>query len=243
MLPLLLVTVSCRAPAPAPVPLRIAAAADMAKVLQTLGPAFRRATGRTISPTMGASGVLAHQIAEGAPFDVFVSANTAFVDSLVRDGHAVAATRTRFARGRVVAWTTPSASPVPSLSALADPRFGRIAVANPDHAPYGMAAMAALQHAGILKDVEARLVRAENVQIALRYAQTGNADVALVARGLVAGEPGHALLIDVVPEQPLDQTAVAVAGAHDPAGAAAFIDFLRGAEGRALLQAAGFEVP
>ena len=127
-------TLGCtRAPSPAPT-IRVAAASDLTQ-------AFEQATGTAVTFSFGSSGLLAKQLREGAPFDVFAAANVAFADEAVAAGACDGATKQVWVRGRIALWSKAGA---PSLEALADERFHRVAIANPAHAPYGLAAKQAL---------------------------------------------------------------------------------------------------
>ncbi len=131
---------------------RVAAAADLQLAFQEVAVAFKAQGGAAPSFTFGSSGLLAKQVAEGAPFDLFASGNTSYVDQVVAAGACDAATRSAYARGRLVAWTPPGGpAPPTTLADLADVRFKRIAIANPEHAPYGKAAKQALTASEIAK--------------------------------------------------------------------------------------------
>jgi molybdate transport system substrate-binding protein len=232
-------------------PLRVAAASDLAGAFDEIRAAFERSSGKKVEMTFGSTGLLAKQIAEGAPFDVFAAANISFVDDVVKAGACDAATKALYARGRIVVWTEdPSALPG-DLRDLAAPRYRKIAIANPEHAPYGRAAQEALMKAGVWAALEPRTVRGENVQQTLVYARTGNTDAAIVALSLAIGEGGAYLPIDPSLHDPLDQALVVCDGG--PAGQAgraakrsdalAFVAFVASEEGRAVMRRRGFLLP
>lgn len=221
-----------------------AAAANLATVLRPLAAAWERDSGVRVTLTFAATGALARQLEHGAPFDVFLSADTATVDALVARGVLDGATRRVFARGALVVWSPPGAGFVPGdLSELRDARLRRLAVANPAVAPYGAAARSALAAAGLWEAVEPRLVITQNVADARHVAATGNADAAFVSLSLVVGGPGSALRVDPALHPPLDHALALVAAGRGRADAQRFVAFLLGTEGRRALAAAGYEVP
>lgn len=238
------VLAACRSrSAPRP-QLRVAAASDLARALPKIGAAFGDVADVEVQCTFGSSGLLAKQIAEGAPFDVFASADVAYVDRLLDGGHARAGTKSVYARGRLVAFTRRDAALHPSaLAELSDPRYAKIALANPAHAPYGRAAKEALTKAGVLPAGQGRLVLGENVQQALQFATSGNAEVALVSASLVQDADGVSLLVDASLHAPIEQAAVVTAAAPDPELARRFVAHLSSSTARGVLTAYGFELP
>ncbi len=244
---LLVLLALCLAPVVAEetAPLRIAAAADLAKALEDLTAWHQAKTQQPATVTLGSSGLLARQIAQGAPFDVFFSANVAFIDNLIAQGHGLAASRTLYGRGRIVLWTKAGGIlPPEGLADLTDPRFQRIAIANPDHAPYGLAARQAMQQSGIWEVVQSRLVYGENVGQTLHYAQSGNAEVAVVALSLAIPTPGGTwTLIDDRLHQPLDQGLMVLATSRQRQASEAFVAQVTSPEGRAVLRRYGFVQP
>lgn len=230
--------------APAAAPIRVAAASDLSAVFGDLAAAFERAEHARVEVTFGSSGLLARQLAEGAPYDAFFAASEALADRAASSGACDPRSKRRYARGRLVLWSRDDAPRADGLPALADPRFARIAIANPEHAPYGLAARQALEHAGVWAAVAGRVVRADNVRQALELARSGNAEVALVARSLVGGvRGGRALLLPEALHAPILQVAVACLQGPDPDGGRRFLRFVTGPEGRALLAHGGLEVP
>src|SRR5262249_50715986 len=153
------------------------------------------------------SGKLAAQIKEGAPFDVFLSANVAYVDDLIAEKSCAADTRALYGRGRVAMWSGPDSIPAPpsQVAGLTDPRYARIAIANPEHAPYGAAAKQALVNVGIWEQVAPRVVYGSNIKETMQFAETGNAEVALIALALVIQDQGKYELIPEELHQPIDQ--------------------------------------
>ena len=223
----------------------IAAAADLAAAFRELGPAFEKASGAHPTFAFGSTGLLAKQLEQGAPFDVFAAANVSYAEQVVKAGACDGASRTLYARGRLVAWWKHGSRAVPeSLADLADARFVHVAIANPEHAPYGRAAMDALTHAGVLDAVKPKLVYGENVQQALDSAETGNAEVALVALSLaVKNERGSFVIIDDALHAPIDQAMVVCRHGSGRELGKRFVDFVASPAGRAVMRAYGFLLP
>src|SRR5690349_14897395 len=163
---------------------RVAAAADLAKAFTELSNEFKARTGIALELEFGSSGLLAKQIEQGAPFALFAAANREYVDQAVKAGRCDGATAHPYARGRIVVWTPAGVQAPAKLADLADPRFRKIAIANPEHAPYGRAAKQALEKDGVWPQVENRIVLGENVQATMLYARDHNADAAIVALSL-----------------------------------------------------------
>lgn len=237
---------ACRRPAPpAPPEVRVACAADAVAVVEALAKTPTDGAAH-VTVVAGASGVLARQLAEGAPFHVFASASAKFVDDAVRAGACDGATRRPYAFGAlaVVRRRTGRAF---AIDDLADPALVRVALADPEHAPYGKAAAEALAARGLDVPLARKLVRAGDVRRALELVLAGGADAALVARSLARE---HAAELDVgeVPgalHAPLRQEIVvcARAGSVERGAAERFADRVTGPEGRAAFLAAGFELP
>ncbi len=233
----------CKTPAPPapPAQIQVAAASDLTLAFEELGTLFEQRTGQRVNFSFAASGVLAKQLSQGAPFDLFAAANASFVDSAVEAGACDGSSKAAYARGHVVLWSKPGGAKLGSLSELARADIKRIAIANPEHAPYGKAAREALIKAGVWSAVESKIVHAENVRQALQFAQTGNADVALVARSLVAQDhSGQTLSIDEALHAPIEQTLVVCQRGKNEAGARAFAKLVASPEGQTVLKRHGF---
>ncbi len=226
--------------------LAVAAAADLTAAFTELGDAFAARTGVHPSFTFGSTGLLTKQLEQGAPFDVFAAANVSYADEAVNSGACDGATKAMYARGRIVVWWRKGATVTPPtvLSELGDPRFVHVAIANPDHAPYGHAAKEALGRAGVLDAVTPKLVYGENVQQALQSASTGNADVAIVAFSLaIRNENGAYLAIDPSMHAPIDQAMVVCRNGKNAALGKQFSEFVGSPSGRAVMQRYGFLLP
>ncbi|HEY2517651.1 MAG TPA: molybdate ABC transporter substrate-binding protein [Polyangiaceae bacterium] len=247
-------TASCRkAPSAAePPPLRVAAASDLAEAFPAVGAAFEKATGQKVTFSFNSTGLLAKQIEQGAPFEVFAAANVSFVDEAIGAGACAADSKAVYAQGRLDMWTKADARAVPgSLADLARPEFVHVAIANPDHAPYGKAAKEALVKSGVWPAIEKKVVFGENVQQTFQFAQSGNAEVALIAHSLALASGGHATPVDPALHAPLNQAVVVCSGGarsaeeRDRSGAAArkFVAFIGSNDGRAILRRYGFLLP
>src|SRR4051794_27893479 len=179
---LFLVALAARAFA-SPSPLKVAAAADLALAFKDVGNAYEKKSGEKVIFSFGSTGLLEKQIVEGAPFDLFAAANISFADDAIKAGVCSADTKELYARGRIVIWWRKDSTVTPpkDLADLADKRFVKVAIANPAHAPYGLAAKQALGRIGAWQAVQPKLVFGENVQQTLQFAQSGNAEIAIVA--------------------------------------------------------------
>jgi molybdate transport system substrate-binding protein len=227
-------------------PLRVAAAADLAFAFKEVGAAYTKKTGQEVTFSFGSTGLLEKQIAEGAPFDVFAAANVSFADDAVKSGACSGDTKTLYATGRIVMWTKKGTAAPSTLADLADPKWQRVAIANPEHAPYGRAAKDAMTRAGVWDKIQPRVVYGENVQQTLQYAQTNNADVAIVALSLATVTEGGAYtLVDPASHDRIDQALVACKGkgSAPSAGAKSFDAFVASEEGRVIMRKYGFLLP
>lgn len=162
----------------------VAAAADLQYALIEISKAFAQETGIEAKTVFGSTGKLAAQIKSGAPFDVFLAANLAYPDSLFKQGLAVAAPKI-YSYGIVVLWTTRGIDLTEGLRALLNPAAVKVAIPDPGHAPYGMAAVAALKRAGLYDSVKAKLVFGDNITQTAQYIATGSTDVGFNSKAIV----------------------------------------------------------
>jgi molybdate transport system substrate-binding protein len=227
------------------VSLTVFAASDLTPVLQQLIPEFEKVSHAHVTLVPGSTGTLAQQIRNGAPADVFFAADETAVNDLNAAGLVRPDTRRVYARGRLalVTLAAGASTPVSTLKDLTKPGVRRIAMANPAHAPYGLAAQQALQKAGLWDTLHPKLVYGENVQQAIQFVQSGAADAGLVARSLASRQDLTFTLVDPLLYAPLNQTAVALRRSTQPALAVSFLDFVNGPRGRAMLKAYGFLIP
>ena len=223
---------------------RVAAASDLARAFEEIGKEFTARTGITPEFNFGSSGLLAKQIEQGAPYFLFAAANREFADNVIKSGRCDGTSSRMYARGRLVVWTPSGVAAPTKLADLADPRFKRIAIANPEHAPYGTAAKQALEKAGVWPQVESRMVLAENVQATMLYARDHNAEAALVALSLAVVTDGGAFLpIDQSLHEPLDQQLVVCGNGEEADAARQLSEFINSREGREIMTRYGFLLP
>lgn len=215
----------------------VAAAADLAPFEQPIAAAFRAETGLNVKFSFGSSGMLARQVANGAPFDVYLSANEGFVEELRTGGRLEPATIRTYASGRLGLWS--ASGKIKTTKDLLAIRS--IAMANPKHAPYGMAAEQFLRSEGSFGQLQPKLVLAENVRQAYEFARTGNADAVITAWSLVFDKGG--ILLPDAGHKPIRQSGGVVKGSRNAAAARRFMDFLTGPKGQAILQAGGLFPP
>lgn len=224
--------------------LLVAAAASTRPALDAIAQEFERRESCLVVVSYGASGILENQIENGAPFDLFFSADEAWVERLAGRGRAAAGSTRIYAAGRLVLVASRDADPsVRQVADLARGRFVRIALPNPETAPYGAAAREALQKLGLWKAVESRLVYAENVRDALRYATTGDAEFAFAAAS--EAQDSGLRVIEVPPgsHRRLQQAACLVRASAHPELAKRFLSFVTGPQGRRQWDSHGFGAP
>ncbi|MGY6634477.1 MAG: molybdate ABC transporter substrate-binding protein [Alkalilacustris sp.] len=228
----------------------VAAAADLQFAVEEIAAAFTAETGMRVRLSMGSTGNFARQIREGAPFQIFMAADEQFIFDLARDGFA-RDEGDLYAIGRIVVKVPPGSTLAPDGSleslrhALAEGRITRFAIANPDHAPYGMRAREALQHAGLWEDIQPFLVLGENVAQAAQFALSGNAEGSIIALSLalapqVASRGTH----DLIPEEfhePLRQRMALLTGAGPVAEA--FYAYMTAPAAREIMESYGFVLP
>jgi molybdate transport system substrate-binding protein len=235
---------------PRPQKLLVAAAADLSSALKEIASAYEKKSGVQVKVSFEASGAITQQVRNGAPFDVFFSADMDYPRQLIATGDADAASLYEYAVGKLVLWV-PLDSPLDvghrGTQVLLDPSVKKIALANPQHAPYGRAAVAALKHEGLYDRVSGRLVLGENVSQAAQFVESGNAQAGFVALA-------HAIAPDVqskgkywpVPPEDypaLAQGAVIVSRSSHKKEAADFLAFVRTSESAAVFQKYGFTLP
>lgn len=222
----------------------VAAASDLAFALKEISVSFEAETGAKVVISFGSTGMLARQIEQGAPFDVFFSAGEAYMDGLKRGGHTLSGTERHYARGALaLAVSKGTGIKGPTLEDLTRPEIRRIVIANPDHAPYGVAAMETLRAAGMLPRVKEKIVYAENIRQALQYLQTGDAQAGLIALSLARADQLTYSEIDTRQHNPINQVAALVKGCRDEAVARAFLEYVCGPKGRSVLKGYGFGLP
>ncbi|HEX3730465.1 MAG TPA: molybdate ABC transporter substrate-binding protein [Opitutaceae bacterium] len=227
----------------------VAAAANLTYVLDSLDAAFVRAHPELeIAPTLGSSGNLLAQISNGAPFDVFLSADMDFPRKLIAAGGADAPSLRVFAIGKLALWTTQGGVDVSSVeSAVRSGQVRKLAIANPKTAPYGRAAMEALAKLGLTDAAQPKIVTGENITQTAQFVSTGNADAGFVALSLLLAPQlkGQGRWIEVPASlySPIEQGAVLTRRGADRAAARLYLDFLAGPEARAIFEKFGYALP
>jgi len=227
---------------------RVAAAADLQFALKDLAGQFEKQSGTHLAITFGASGTFFAQIQNGAPFDVFLSADRDYPIKLESAGLTEPGSMRVYARGHLVLWAPQGSTyafEAKGLNALQDSKIEKIAVANPEHAPYGRAAVAALKTAGLYEELKAKLVYGENISQAAQFVQSGNAQVGLIALSLArspAMKDGQYWEVTQNWYPPIEQAAVILKSASNIAAARAFVEFLGSDAAKKTLQQYGFSV-
>jgi molybdate transport system substrate-binding protein len=221
------------------------AASDLRDAFASLIPRFEADTGIRVDLVLGSTGNLTAQIENGAPADLFFAANESFLDRLDTRGLLEPGTRRVYARGRLaLVWSDSSSPPAGLVEALDTASTRTLALANPEHAPYGTAAKEVLEGLGIWMALAPRMVMGENVAQTLQFVETGNADLGLVALSLVqeGRTRPHVLVADSL-HRPLRQAAGVIRGSGAPEEARRLLDWILSPEGQTLLQRYGFEAP
>lgn len=228
---------------------RVAAAADLKFAMEELSQDFERKTGIQVDVTAGSSGNFFAQIQSGAPFDLFFSADMDYPRKLEATGFGEPGTVYEYALGRIVIWTPANAKvdvAKDRWNALLDAAIHKIAIANPALAPYGRAAVSTLQNAGIYEHIKAKLVYGENISQAAQFVQSGNAQAGIIARSLALSpgmKNGKAWEIPEDMHPPIGQGVVVLRSAKNKAAALAFLNFVKSAAGKAILEERGFAIP
>jgi molybdate transport system substrate-binding protein len=227
----------------------VAAASDLTYAMNEVAANFEKATGCAVRLSMGSSGNFLTQIENGAPFDVFFSADIAYPKKLEAEGFAAPGSTYLYAIGKIVLWTRKDSGVDigNGFSALRDPAVKKIAIANPEHAPYGRAAEEALRQSGFYDAVKDRLVLGENISQAAEFVESGNADAGILALSLAVlptmKEKGRSWNIPENLYAPIEQGAVVVRAAANPEGARQFLDYIKSPATAALLERYGFVLP
>ena len=230
-------------------PIRVAAAADLKFAMEELSKEFEAKTGTKVDITSGSSGNFLAQIRNGAPFDLFFSADIGYPKMLEAVGLAEPGTLYEYAVGRILLWTLADAKvdvKRQGWNALLDPAVQKIAIANPEHAPYGRAAITALQRAGIYEQVKEKLVFGENISQAAQFVQSGNAQVGIIARSLAASprmSGGKSWPIPTEMYPTIEQAAVIIKASRNKKAAQEFLHFVKSESGRRILEQYGFTLP
>ncbi len=229
--------------------LAVAAASDLNFAFRELVTKYEKTTGQHVKLSLGSSGNFYSQIQNGAPFDLYFSADVRYPQKLEESGHAVPGTLYRYAVGRIVLWA-PNGSAVDvqkGLAVLTDPAVKKIAIANPKHAPYGRAAVAAMEHFKVHERVKDKLVLGENISQAAQFIESGASDIGIIALSLARApamkDVGRYWEIPADAHLPLEQGAVILKSAKDREAANMFLEFVKGPQGREIMSRYGFTLP
>jgi molybdate transport system substrate-binding protein len=223
----------------------VAAAADLKFAMADLSAQFEKQTGNEVNVTYGSSGNFFSQLQNGAPFDLFFSADIDYAQKLESAGLAEPGSLYRYAVGNLALWAAADSrlDLAAGWKVLLDDRVKKIAIANPDHAPYGRAALAAMRKAGIYEQVKSKLVFGDNISQAAQFAQSGNAQVGIVALSLAISpgmRDGKRWDIPQDMHPPIEQAVVLMKNAKNKEVARAFLDFVKAEQARATLAKYGF---
>ena len=228
----------------------VAAASDLNFAFKEIVAGFEKKTGNTIKLSLGSSGNFYAQLSNGAPFDLFFSADIGYPKKLEDAGLTESGTLYMYAVGRIVIWV-PKGSPIDvgtlGSKALQHPSVKKIAIANPKHAPYGRAAVAAMEHYKVYEALKNKLVMGENISQTAQFVQTGGADIGIIALSLaiapVMKETGTFWEVPLEAYPKLEQGAIILKAAKDMKAARSFLDFIKGPEGAAVFRHYGFSLP
>ncbi len=228
--------------------LTIAAAADLQSAMQDIANRFQKETGKTVKLIYGSSGNFFQQVQNGAPFDIFFSANLDYPKKLEAAGLTVPGSYYQYAKGKIVVWV-PKESKIDlgaGLKALLDPNVKKIAIANPLHAPYGQAAVSAMQKEGIYEKAKDKFVLGENISQTASFIISGSADIGVVALSLALSpnmkDKGHYTEIPADEYPPIDQACVILSSSKNKDLAQQFLKYVKTAAVADLLAGYGFDV-
>ncbi len=226
----------------------VAAAADLQFAMQDVAARFQKETGKTVKLTYGSSGNFFQQIQNGAPFDIFFSANLDYAKKLEAAGLTEPESYYQYARGKIVIWV-PKDSKLDltsGMKALLDPSVKKIAVANPQHAPYGQAAVAAMQNQNVYEKVKDKFVLGENISQTASFVVSGSADVGIVALSLALSpnmkDKGRYVEVSADEYPPIEQACVILGSSKNKETARQFLAFVKTAAIADVLRSYGFEV-
>ena len=229
--------------------LTIAAASDLNFAFREVVAEYEHTTGNHVRLAFGSSGNFYAQIQQGAPFDLYFSADIGYPKKLIDEGLAVPNSLYQYATGRIVLWVPKESSlaVTKGMDALLDPAIKTIAIANPKHAPYGRAAVAAMEHAGVYDGVRNRLVLGENISQAAQFVESGAADIGIIALSLALAPAmstkGTYWEIPAEAHPPLEQGAAIVKASKRADSAKQFLEFVKSPQGLAIMKRYGFVAP
>jgi len=229
--------------------INVAAASDLSFAIKEVVGEFEKQTGHRVKLSLGSSGNFYAQLQQGAPFDLYFSADIAYPKKLEEASLTVPGSLYRYAVGRVVLWAPKSSAIDVSkgLAVLREPAIKKIAIANPKHAPYGRAAVAAMEHADVYAAAKERLILGENISQAAQFIESGACDVGIIALSLAMApamkSAGQYWEIPADHHAPLEQGAVVMKQSKNQDLAQQFLDFMKGERGQEIMTRYGFTLP
>lgn len=224
---------------------RIAVAANFTGPSREIALLFENITGHTTRISYGSTGKLYSQIEHGAPFEVYLAADTKRPIKAEEEGLAVSGSRFVYAKGKLALWSANSAVFEDGRTYLQDSDFQHLAIANPKTAPYGLAAQQVMQHLSVMQDVQTKLVRGDSIAQTFQFVATGNAEAGFVAYSQIKNWRGDLGTIWEIPADyyaPIDQAAVLLKKGEPNPAAQAFLDFLKGEAAQEVIEAHGYDV-
>jgi len=227
-------------PKPPASEIHVAAAANLTRVFAELDQIFERGTGIHVVLSLGATAQLAQQIENGAPFDVFAAADVEHIDALARQDLILADTRAIYARGRLVLWIPDGRVPVERIEDLANSAVTHVAIAKPELAPYGRAAVEALRTLHLWNAIQPKVVFGQNISTTTQYAATHNADAAFTALALVYDQGGRRIDVPENLYHPIDQAIAVIRRTSKIEQSRKFVSFVLGAQARRILDRYGY---
>ncbi|HBD93742.1 MAG: molybdate ABC transporter substrate-binding protein [Spirochaetes bacterium GWF1_31_7] len=224
--------------------LTVAAAADLALAFNEIGESFEQTTGTPVKIIFSSSGTAREQIANGAPYDVYASANVNFVDELIKKDCIIADTKELYGIGRVVlAIKKNSTLKIDDVKDLLKPDFKKISIADPSHAPYGLAVKETLQSLELWEKMESKFVYGKDIQHSLTLLKTGNVEAGFISLSVVNNEEYNFIILDDALHNSLRQAIAVVKGTKFEKEARAFIKYVNGQNGRPIMKKYGFVLP
>ena len=223
----------------------VAVAANFTDATRDIVPLFEAATGHSAKVSFGSTGKLYAQIENGAPFQVFLAADSRRPEKAVKDGLAVADSRFTYARGKLVLWSTRADLADRGADLLKSGDFNRVAIANPKTAPYGLAARQVMEGLGVWGALRGKVVQGDSIAQTFQFVATGNADLGFVAYSQVKAWKGAAGSLWDIPAArypPIRQQAVLLKTGRDQPAAQAFMAFLKGEQARAVITRYGYSL-
>jgi len=224
----------------------IAAASDLLPAFSEIAELYKEEQGVSITFSFGSTGQLADQIENGAPFDVFAAANVSFIDRLIQGNYVIEDSQQTYAFGRIgITSIKDENHHIESLEELTSENIRFVSIANPDHAPYGLAAKQALQTAEVWEKIEGKLVLGRNITDALTQIETGNVEVGIIAMSLYKAQQEDLsfTLLDEELHEPLEQSIGIVKGTDQEDASRQFINFILNGNGKKVMEKYGFVVP